>query len=76
MSRKAYDQPGLDPAVRRRLVLKAFGTDAGAYQAPLLDRLANGPILDPNRLYLPCGRISEAAARAREAAAILEAHPA
>jgi hypothetical protein len=35
-----------------------------------LHALANGPIMDPNRIYLPAGRLTEAEYRARMAQAL------
>lgn len=65
MARKA---PETDVcAARRRVVAAAIGGDPKKLRRGDLQRIANGPIMDPNRLYLPAGKLTQAEYRAREA---------
>lgn len=43
---------------RTRDILAGIGDAADAFTPPVLANLANGPILNPNGICLPCGRIS------------------
>lgn len=53
--------------MRRRVIEHRYGTEPAAYTIDVLQKLADGPILHPGRVYLPCGRLSVEAWRAREA---------
>ncbi len=57
----------LTPAERRRWVVETFGTESTGFTPEVLQKLADGPIMDPNTLYLPAGRLSEAEWARREA---------
>jgi hypothetical protein len=52
----------------RRAVRDALVGDGDTLSPDDLRRIANAPtIMDPNRIYLPAGKLSEADYRAREA---------
>jgi hypothetical protein len=57
-------EPGAEE--RRRLVALLI-EGQGTLDAADLQRIANGPIMDPCRLYLPAGKITETEWRARQA---------
>jgi len=56
----------MTPAERRAFVA-SLAADDGSLSRDDLQTIADGAIMDPNRLYLPAGRLSEAETRAREA---------
>lgn len=43
---------------RTRDILAGIGDVADAFTPPVLQALANGQILNPNTICLPCGRVS------------------
>ena len=45
-------------------------TDGGAWTPAALQEIADGPIIDPLRIYLPAGRLTKAQAEARDRDAI------
>lgn len=51
---------------RRAIVRHDFGSSADSFTPEVLRRIANGPIMDSNTIYLPAGRLSKAEADARE----------
>lgn len=53
---------------RRAIVRHDFGRDPARFTPEVLKRIANGPIMDSNALYLPAGKLSKADADARERA--------
>ncbi len=55
---------------RRAIVRHDYGSDAGNFTPDVLKRIANGPIMDSNAIYLPAGKLSKAEADARERAII------
>lgn len=58
----------LSPAEQRRSAVKEHvGTSANDFTKADLQAIADGGLMDANRIYLPAGRLSEADARAREA---------
>lgn len=57
---------------RRAIARHDLGTAPEAYTPDVLKRLADGPIMDGNALYLPAGRLSEAEYRARQSEIVLE----
>lgn len=57
---------------RRAIVRHDLGDDPARYTSDTLRRLANGPIMQSDALYLPAGKLSEAETRQREMAAIIE----
>lgn len=52
---------------QRRAFVASLAADDGSLSSRDLQTIADGGIMDPNRLYLPAGRLSEAETRAREA---------
>jgi hypothetical protein len=52
---------------QRRAFVASLVADDGSLSSHDLQAIADGGIMDPSRLYLPAGRLSEADARAREA---------
>jgi len=60
---------------RRAIVRHDLGDDPARYDADTLKRIANGPIMQSDTLYLPAGKLTLAEAEAREAAAIIESTP-
>lgn len=50
---------------RTRDILAEIGNVADAFTPPVLYALANGPILNPNGIFLPCGRVSLEEAKRR-----------
>jgi hypothetical protein len=57
----------LSPIEQRRRDVAALA-DGKPLAPDQLQRIADGPIMDPNRLYLPAGKLTEQEWRAREAA--------
>lgn len=55
---------------RRAIVRHDYGSDPDRFTPDVLKRIANGPIMDSNALYLPAGKLSKAEADAREMAMI------
>ena len=53
---------------RRAIVRHDYGSNPERFTPEVLKRLANGPIMDSNALYLPAGKLSKAEADARERA--------
>lgn len=56
----------MTPDERRAIVTRLVATSDHYLQPAYMQQLANGPILDPGRIYLPAGKLSEADWRARE----------
>ncbi|SDA15066.1 hypothetical protein [Sphingomonas sp. NFR15] len=56
----------MTPEERRRQIAETIGTAAEDFTPAALHALANGAIMDPNRLFLPAGRFSPEETRARE----------
>jgi hypothetical protein len=52
---------------RRAAVAEHVGRAAEDFTKADLQAIADGGLMDANRIYLPAGRLSEAEARAREA---------
>lgn len=50
---------------RHKAVREAFGRDARDFTPEALQELADGPIIEPLRIYLPLGRCSIAELRRR-----------
>lgn len=55
----------MTPEDRRRAVAEHVGTKADDFTAADLQAIADGPIMDPNAIYLPAGRLSKAEYEAR-----------
>ena len=53
---------------RRAIVRHDYQQDPEKFTPEVLKRIANGPIMDSNALYLPAGKLSKADADARERA--------
>lgn len=51
----------------RRTLIKSLQADGDGLSAADLQSITDGGIMDPNRIYLPAGKLSEAEYRAREA---------
>lgn len=64
----ALDHGGL--VGRRAVALADIGSTAEAFTPDALKRLAAGPVMDANALFLPAGKISMADAKARENAGL------
>ena len=52
---------------RREWVRERFGRDPDNYTPEVLQKLADSPIMDPNKIYLPAGQLNPAQYRARVA---------
>lgn len=48
----------VDPADRRKWVAKNIGTKACDFNPDILQKLADSPLMDANKIYLPAGLIS------------------
>lgn len=63
---------------RRAIVRHDYGANPDKFTPDVLKRIANGPIMDSNALYLPAGKLSKADADARDAraaAAMMDGKP-
>lgn len=58
----------MSPAERRKHIKQVVGDQPENFDAGALQWIANGPIADPERIYLPAGKLTPAQAKAREAA--------
>jgi hypothetical protein len=58
----------MSPHDRRRCLARSLAGDPARLSPVRLQAIADGEIMDPNRIYLPAGRLSLAETEARERA--------
>lgn len=60
----------MTPERRKAQIRQIIGNKPSDYDASALRFIAEGPLVDPGRIYCPCGRLTLAEAKAREAAQV------
>lgn len=60
----------MTPAELRRCLARSIAGDASRLTPERLQALADGSIMDPNKLFLPAGKLSLAETEARERAGV------